>query len=167
MQVALSIIFRLHAEEKNFKIKDATLELVTLAESLFLTLWNGASDVERVLLTLAALRDYEELMTPQGYLLKDYKLIFSQFERELRELEERSIIIRHPNPDFYQYALFSPLMAWWIIKEIEARSDDEIVQQTEMFSNFLNSTRTTQILNLLLDVQAKKMAYKTLSAWVS
>lgn len=167
LQAELSIIFRLHAEGRKFVLEEATKELLGLAESLFMGLWSGASDFERALLTITALRDYEERMTPENFLFKDYEVILSQSERELRELEERSILVRQPRGESYRYALFSPLMAWWIIKEIEARSDDEIVQQTETFANFINSARASQLLNLLLEVRIRKSAYGALTSWIS
>jgi len=166
LQAELSTVFRLHADKRAFEIEQTTREILSLAESLFLTLWSGASDLERMLLTAIALHDYQRHMSPESKFL-GYGAVFESSERELRELEQRSILVRRPYQDSYRYAVFSPLMSWWIIKEIEARSDDEIVQLTDTFTNYFNPALASQLLNLLLEVRQKKAAYGALSSWIS
>jgi tetratricopeptide (TPR) repeat protein len=165
LQAELSIIFQCHVDERDFTIEQATKELLGIAESLFLTLWNGASDFERVLLTITALRDYGERMPGEGVVFQGYEAIISRSERELRDLEDRSILVRQTK-NANRYAFFSPLMSWWVIKEIEARTDDEIFLQTETFAKFVDSASASQLLNLLLEVRLKNSSYRALTSWI-
>jgi AAA domain-containing protein len=163
LQAALSILFRLHALEQPFELKGATQELVSIVEPFFAPLWDTSSPDERMLLMLIALGNYQER---SGRRLKDfdYDAILSQRERKLRDLEERGLLTRSTSQVPNRYALVSSVMEWWIIKEIEARREEELEELEKVFSP-LSRNRVEQIREALRQIRQSKIAFGSLEAW--
>ena len=120
-----------------------------------------------MLLMLIALTHLEgRLNRRRRYNLGDLDLIFSQYERELRVLETRGLI-KSIGGGRYTYTVFSPILEWWVIKEIENSSDeDELEQRQLVFFNRLSRRQAEQIKQVIRAVWEHKDAIASIADWL-
>jgi hypothetical protein len=118
------------------------------ARSLFESLWQGASEIERLLMMLIALQKLRGKVTEAQYDLSDLQHLLIQREREIIELTERGLLIRtQTNPPAWD--LFSPIFHWWILKEIEATNPEQLADRRKVWGNLITQEREKQISNLI------------------
>ena len=114
------------------------------ARPVFDSLWAGASEIERILLMLIALRALQGKTPTVAYDLSDLSTILSQRERELVELTQRGLLNRtQANPP--QWEIFSPLFQWWILKEIECGDPEQLRERRKVWGNLIAQKRADQL----------------------
>ena len=105
------MLFQLHANDESFDMVRSTQEFATTMEYFFSRVWNNASHEEQMLILLVALINLEHrIRGPLYHLANNYKSIFSQYERRLRNLEIRGVLIRAVSKGKEGYILVSTLM---------------------------------------------------------
>ena len=116
-------------------LEDLTLleeKFKTRADSLFKDLWKLATEMEQLLLMLITLEALKGKVTGATYHLGDIKDILTKQERELNELTERGLLTRTAsNPG--SYSIFSPLFHWWILKEIESTTPEQLEERRKVW----------------------------------
>jgi len=145
-QIAAAEIFDQRIES-GFPLRDLTPvgeRFKVEARSVFESLWEGASEIERMLLMLIALQDFEGEITDAQYSLSDLSNIFSQRERELDELTERGLLNRtQTNPP--AWGIFSPIFQWWIIKEIESSPPEQLSERRKVWGNLVTQKQADKL----------------------
>jgi AAA domain len=111
---------------------------------VFESFWAGASEVERVFLMLIALQKLQGKVTNAQYDLSGLTDLFSQHERELNELTQRSLLNRtQASPP--RWEIFSPIFEWWILKEIESTPPDQLDDRRKIWGNLVTQKRADQL----------------------
>lgn len=114
------------------------------ARPVFESLWQGANEVERLLMMLVALQKLHGKVTDVKYDVSDLSDIFCQQERDAIELAERGLLIRtQANPPVWD--LFSPIFNWWILKEIEATDPEQLDDRRKVWGNLVTQKRAQKI----------------------
>lgn len=114
------------------------------ARPIFESLWEGASEIERMLLMLIALQKLEGKVSDAKYDLTDLVVIFSERERELIELTERGLLNRtQTNPP--NWDVFSPIFQWWILKEIESADPEQLDERRKVWGNLLTQKHANTV----------------------
>jgi len=165
LQAALCALFQLHVDGKPFDVKDTTQKFAGTVESFFRELWNDAAVKERLLLMLIALRNYERRTGKSLPGFRDYALIFNEYKHELRDLEERGLLSRRPQQTEDSYALLSAMMEWWIIKELEARHENESAEEAKSYLKLFDRQHAEQLRETLQSIRQNKVAFHAIDAW--
>jgi tetratricopeptide (TPR) repeat protein len=164
LQAALSILFRLHAEDKVFDVGQATQEFATIVEPLFGRLWHNASDEERIILTLIALQNFAAHTGKRLDELHDVVGLLNQYQRDLSTLEERGLLAWRDHEGPRRYALISSVLEWWIIKEIETCREDELQERVKTLTG-LGQQPSVPLSEVLRHIWQNKVAVQNIGAW--
>lgn len=79
--------------------------------------WNSATETERLLMKLVAVSELQNRRDlNRDYDLRDLPVIFSQNDRQLRELCERGLLRKRTST---AYGFCSSMMEWWVLREVE------------------------------------------------
>lgn len=114
------------------------------ARPVFESLWQGTSEVERLILMLIVLQDLKGRVTGTQYDLRDLSQILSQREREVTELTERGLLVRtQDNPP--QWDVFSSTFGWWILKEIESGQPNQLDDRRKVWGDLVTQKRADQM----------------------
>ena len=113
------------------------------ASRLFRELWDGASDIEQLLLMLISLQSCQGKLKTAEYHLGDLPEL-SRYDRELNELVARGLLNRtQDNPPVWD--LFSPVFLWWILKEIESTAPNQLSERRKVWGRLVTDERAQQI----------------------
>ncbi|NJP08096.1 MAG: ATP-binding protein [Leptolyngbyaceae cyanobacterium RU_5_1] len=138
-------------------------------EQFFEAFWALANETEQTLMMLIALLDLKGRLQKKRYDLGDVDIIFSQKERELRDLEERGIVVRKVQADQPIYSFASSIMEWWVVKEIEkiGRSDEMTLQQRQkVFLNMMSGKQAEKVTNATRWLWQHKEEVPSLLEWM-
>ncbi|MBW4644232.1 MAG: AAA family ATPase [Goleter apudmare HA4340-LM2] len=132
-------------------------------------MWVFSSPDEQVLMMLIALSKLEgRLNRKRKYDLGDMDLIFSQRNRELRDLEERGLITYKVEQGKFAIAFTSSLMEWWVIKEIENSSTTtELVTREKVMLNLMSRKQAEKIKTVMVQVWEHQDTIQSIVGWVS
>jgi hypothetical protein len=127
----------------------------------FRNAWLACTPQEQMLLTLIALsRLAGRVNTHRRYDLGDLDVVFSQRDRELRDLEERGLIQREAQTE--TYAFTSSIMEWWVVKEIENSNDEaELAEREKVVFSAVTRKQVEKITNVMKQAWAHKDAIKS------
>ena len=116
--------------------------------SLFEGLWQGTTEIERLLLMLVALQKHQGKLPNMHYDLSDISEILSQREREIIELTERGLLNRtQTNPPIWD--IFCPVFQWWILKEIESSNPEQLDERRKVWGNLVTQKRAEKLLDIV------------------
>ena len=116
----------------------------SVASPVFERFWEGSSPDEQMLLMLIALQKLKGKVTNSKYDLSDITSIFSQKERELIELNARGLLNRtQTNPSNWE--IFSPIFEWWILKEIESSTPEQLDERRRVWGSLLTQKQADKI----------------------
>ena len=148
-QIAASEIFKQRIESKDSLNKSILEEVVgerfkSEARFVFETLWQRATEIERLLLMLITLQKYQGKLLNSQYKLSDLTELFEERERELLELLQRGLLIQ-THARIPAWDIFSPIFQWWILKEIETSSPDYLNERRKVWGNLVTQKRADQL----------------------
>jgi len=98
--------------------------------------------------------------------LSDISVIFSRKERELKDLEERSVIKRTVEQEKTNYSFTSTIMEWWVIKEIENTNIKTLKERERIFLNFMTRKQVDKVTNVISYLLEHKETVKSIAKWV-
>lgn len=128
---------------------------------VFEGLWQGASEIERLLLMLVALQKSQGRLLNVQYDLGDLFEVFSGRERELVELTERGLLNRTlVKPPTWE--IFSPIFQWWILKEIESGNTEQISERRRIWGNLITKRRADKLSETVEFLRKNKGAIEVL-----
>jgi len=128
-------------------------------ESLF---WR-ATEIERFLLMLIALKSLQGKAGDISYDVADIEQVIGEREREINDLTERGLINRvRANPP--QWCLFSPIFQWWILKEIESEDPSELEKRRKVWGNLLTQQRAEQAGKMVEFIKRNRETIETLGS---
>jgi|GEM_PF-5821453 len=137
----------------------------SLAHGVFVILWYGASEIERVLLMLISLQKLQGKVSKTQYNLSDLTTLFSQRERELVELTERGLLNRtQANPPVWE--VFSPIFEWWILKEIESTDPEQLSDRRKVWGNLITQKRADQLGEVIEVLKRNRDAIEAFSQFI-
>jgi len=170
LQNACSLLYaNLRAgQPRAVNIENFARDFIAATEHFFRDAWRFSTEVEQMLLMLIALSGLEgRLNKKRQYDLNSVDSIFSQMDRELRDLEERGIIRHTKKQGKAVYSFASSIMEWWVIKEIENSKDEaELQQRQKVFFNLVSRKQVEQIKNVMQLVWQHKDAVESVVGWV-
>jgi AAA ATPase domain len=148
-QIAASEIFKQRIESKVLLNKSLLEEVVgehfkSESRFVFETLWQRATEIERLLLMLITLQKYQGKLTKSQYKLSDIPELFEEKARELSELSQRGLLIR-TSTRTSQWEIFSPIFQWWILKELETTSPDYLNERRKVWGNLVTQKRADEL----------------------
>lgn len=149
------------------EIRQFTRDFESDTRHFFRDAWAFASDAEQMLMMLIALSRLDgRLNREQKYKLKDLDLIFSQRQRELRELEERGLLTITDDGGRETYSFASSVMEWWVIREIENHQNETDLKQREaILLNLLSRQQAEQISGVVKQVWQHKDTVEEVIKW--
>lgn len=133
-------------------------------EHIFRDIWRFSTEDEQMLLMLIALSDMDGRLHKNRYTLNDLNLILSQRERQLDDLRDRGAILHQIRDGVSHYSFASSMMGWWVIKEIENSTREELEQREKVFFN-LSRKQIEQAQNILQWVRESKEAAVHIAEW--
>jgi len=104
------------------------VELMT--RQVFEIAWQRSEVEAQTLLMLIALSELRGRIPGKQFDLGGLDIVFSQKERELRDLEDRGLIVSTKEGSLKKYAFDSAIMEQWVIQEL-LNSDDEQLQRRQ------------------------------------
>lgn len=125
---------------------------------VFESLWEGASATEQLLLMLLALQRLSGKVSGANYSVRGLREVCMQHERDIHDLANRRLVVADPLYD-PAWSLFSPIFHWWVLKEIESGSPEQIQSRRQIWGNLL----TQQHLNRV--VEATELVRKNMG-WI-
>ncbi|MCY6491644.1 AAA family ATPase [Leptolyngbya sp. GGD] len=124
-------------------------------------LWQGTSEIEKLLLMLITLQKLEGKVTGARYELRDLPDFLETKDREINELTERGLLIRtQDNPPTWD--LFSPIFQWWILKEIESSDPEQLNDRRKVWGELVTQKRADQMGELVKWVKQNPESLKQL-----
>ena len=100
------------------------------------------------------------------YSLKDLDIIFSQHEKELRDLIYRGLLQRNDGME-EDYAFSSSLMEWWVVKEVEKSKDEiELERRMTVFGQRVSTRQKERLKDIARTVWKNKDAIKDIGRWL-
>ena len=167
LQVAGFLLFR-EFRASRFPTADAFAdEFQRATEQYFESNWNFSNDTEQTLLMLLALTHLKGRLLKKRYDLGDTDVIFSQKERELRDLEERGVVVYQMNEGAKQYRFASSLMEWWVVKEIENSNEEALQARQRTFLNLMSRKQAEAFTNAIRWLWEHKEEVPSILAWLS
>jgi len=166
LQVAGYLLFR---EFRANRLPDPdafTSEFQRATEHYFEDNWNFSNDTEQTLLMLLALTHLKGRLLRKRYDLGDTDVIFSQKERELRDLEERGIVVYQMQEGKKQYRFASSLMEWWVIKEIENSDEEALQARQRTFLNLMSRRQAETVTNAIRWLWQHKEEVPSILVWL-
>ncbi|MEH1853901.1 MAG: AAA family ATPase [Nostoc sp.] len=155
-------------QDKDIKtVLDFAIEFERANRPYFRAAWNQSTDDEKSLLKFLALSRLEgRVNRKRKYTLDNVDTILSQKDRELRELEERSILRRYDNDEKISYEFASSIMEWWVVKELEnSQNQPELAERELIFLN-LSSKQVEQMKTITKQVWQYKDTAQSVIGWV-
>jgi hypothetical protein len=169
LQCCCELLYENRVEQAPFDPPAFGLEFLSRSEAYFRNAWETASDTEQMLLMLIALARLDgRLRREKSYDLRGIDSIFSQLDRELRDLVDRGILEPEAAdgvPDLSPYRFGSSLLEWWVIKELEnARDEGELAQRQRVLLH-LSRKQVDQLKTAMQWVWSHKEAAKAVVNW--
>jgi hypothetical protein len=167
LQNACYLLFNIWRANTPFNADRFARDFTSATEQFFQNAWFFATDAEKTLLMLIALSRLQgRLNNTRRYDLDGLDNVFSQMDRELRDLEEHGVVKRAMEKGRAVYSFASSIMEWWVIKEIEnSRDVAELEQREKVFVN-LNRKQIEQVKNVLQQVWQYKDAAVSMTGWL-
>ncbi len=166
LQVAGFLLFREFRANRLPDPEAFTTEFRRATEQYFEDNWNFSNDTEQTLLMLLALTHLKGRLLKKRYDLGDTDVIFSQKERELRDLEERGIVVYQMQEGKKQYRFASSLMEWWVIKEIENSDEEALQARQRTFLNLMSRRQAETVTNAIRWLWQHKEEVPPLLVWL-
>ncbi|MBW4443667.1 MAG: ATP-binding protein [Plectolyngbya sp. WJT66-NPBG17] len=166
LQVAGYLLFR---EFRANRLPDPdafAAEFQRATEHYFEDNWNFSSETEQTLLMLLALTHLKGRLLKKRYDLGDTDVIFSQKERELRDLEERGVVVYQVKEGKKQYRFASSLMEWWVIKEIENSDEEALQARQRTFLNLMSRRQAETVTSAIRWLWQNKEEVPPILAWL-
>ncbi|MBP0018900.1 MAG: ATP-binding protein [Cyanobacteria bacterium SBLK] len=166
-QIAAAQIFDRRMEEKAplDDLSPVGERFKSEASPIFETLFQGASELEKILLMLVALQSLKGKVTGASYDITDLPNIFSEREREINDLTERGLLNREQdNPP--QWEIFSPIFQWWILKEIESEDPEQLEARRKVWGNLLTQKRVEQVGTLVEFIKKNRTVIENFARFV-
>ncbi|MBD1844837.1 ATP-binding protein [Cyanobacteria bacterium FACHB-63] len=166
LQVAGYLLFR---EFRANRLPDPNVfvaEFRRATEHYFEDNWNFSSETEQGLMMLLALTQLKGRLLKKRYDLGDTDVIFSQKERELRDLEERGIVLCQLQEGKKHYRFASSLMEWWVIKEIENSDEEALQARQRTFLNLMSRRQAETVTNAIRWLWENKDEVPTILTWL-
>ncbi len=162
LQNACFLLYSLWRSGEKQDIENFTRRFIGSTEYIFKNAWELSGDSEKMLMILLALANLDgRLDQNRRYSIDGIDIIFSQRERDLRELEERGLV-KFVQGSKHQYQFSSSVMEWWVIKEIEnCKNEEELEQRQKVFSN-LSRKQLEQIKSVTKQIWQRKDIIKSL-----
>jgi tetratricopeptide (TPR) repeat protein len=166
LQTACFLLHPILRAGKKPDINEFALQFFRSTESFFRNTWESLNDREKLLLMLIALSHLGGRLNKQRqYDLGNIDINdFSKGERELLELEEGGIIKSTIEQDKKVYSFASSIMEWWVIKEIENSSLEEVTKKEKLFGN-ITRQQVQNIQNVIEQVWKNKNAIRSSVQW--
>lgn len=167
LQIAGFLLFR---EFRANRLPDPdafAAEFQRATEQYFEDNWNFSNETEQTLLMLLALTHLKGRLLKKRYDLGDTDVIFSQKERELRDLEERGVVVYQMQEGKKQYRFASSLMEWWVIKEIENSDEEALQARQRTFLNLMSRRQAETVTNAIRWLWQHKEEVPTILVWLS
>jgi len=151
LQNAGFILYNKLQSQEPYDVETFTKDFLAATEHFFQKIWQLSTAEEQAILMLIALYRLKGrlLDTKQRYDLGNIEIIFSQKEQELKDLEERGIIISNQTEDKTIYSFASSLMEWWVIQEIKNSNDEELKNREKTFLNLMNHRQLDRVKNVI------------------
>jgi hypothetical protein len=167
LQNACHLLYNSWRDGQTPDVETFARDFESSTEQFFRDTWTFSAETEQMLMTLIALSHLEgRLSEKRRYDLSGVEGIFSQMERELRDLEERGVIQRTTEQGKDVYSFASSIMEWWVIREIEnSANEEELAQRQKVFHN-LSRRQVEQIKRVMQQVWQYKDAAVSLAGWV-
>ena len=136
LQNAGFILYNKLQSQEPLDVETFTKYFLEETKYFFQNIWELSTEEEQAILMLIALSRLKGRLpeTNQRYDLGNIDIIFSQKEQELKDLEERGIIIFNQTEDKKTYSFASSLMEYWVIQEIKNSNDEKLKKPRENFS---------------------------------
>lgn len=166
LQVAGYLLFR---EFRANRLPDPDAfagEFQRATEHYFEDNWNFSNETEQTLMMLLALTHLKGRLLKKRYDLGDTDVIFSQKERELRDLEERGVVVCRLVEGKKQYRFASSLMEWWVVKEIENSDEESLQARQRTFLNLMSRRQAETVTNAIRWLWQHKEEVPTILAWL-
>jgi AAA+ ATPase superfamily predicted ATPase len=166
VQIVGSLIFESHKsgldEIDNYEYIGQKFE--EQARHHFVDLWDYSTEQEQMLLMLIAIKKLEgRLNRKRTYDLGDLDLIFSQHERELKELADRGLVVKTKS----DYEIFSSIFEWWVVKELENSNEEVLERRRKIFFGLLTNEQAEKVTKVVKFVKENKDAIASFSQWAA
>jgi hypothetical protein len=166
VQIVGSLIFESHKsgldEIDNYEYIGQKFE--EQARHHFVDLWEYSTEQEQMLLMLIAIKKLEgRLNRKRTYDLGDLDLIFSQHERELKELADRGLVVKTKS----DYEIFSSIFEWWVVKELENSNEEVLERRRKIFFGLLTNEQAEKVTKVVKFVKENKDAIASFSQWAA
>ncbi|MGG6264011.1 ATP-binding protein [Leptolyngbya sp. AN03gr2] len=166
LQVAGYLLFR-EFRANRLPDPDAFAEEFRRAtEHYFEDNWTFSNDIEQTLMMLLALTHLKGRLLKKRYDLGDTDVIFSQKERELRDLEERGVVVCQLREGKKHYRFASSLMEWWVIKEIENSDEESLQSRQRTFLNLMSRRQAETVTDAIRWLWQHKEEVPTILVWL-
>ena len=163
LQNACYLLFRYRRDEETIVPDTFAREFADATEQFYKNTWSSAGKTEQMLMMLIALRGLEGRLNKQTYALSDVEAIFSQLERELREMESNGIVCAGDEENCYRFN--SSMMEFWVIKEIENSTEEALAERQKVFFNMISHKQLGQVKNAMQYIWKNKDAVKSIVGW--
>lgn len=134
------------------------------AATLFQRMWASTSSEEQMLLTLLALDRLQGKLNKKSYDLGDLDSILKRYGREVSELARRGQISR-TGTSAESIQIFSPAYEWWIQREIESGSRQDLRAREHLVHDLIPRGQVTSIVQALRVVYERKDAIANMAEW--
>ena len=166
VQIVGSLIFESHKsgleEIDNYEYIGQRFE--EEARHHFADLWEYSTGQEQMLLMLIAVKKLEgRLNRKRTYDLGDLDLLFSQHERELKELADRGLVVKTKS----DYEIFSSIFEWWVVKELENSNEKELERHRKIFFGLFTKEQAEKVTKAVKFVKENKDAIASFSQWAA
>lgn len=166
LQVAGYLLFREFRANRLPDPNAFVAEFRRTTEHYFEDNWNFSSETEQSLMMLLALTHLKGRLLKKRYDLGDTDVIFSQKERELRDLEERGIVLCQLQEGKKYYRFASSLMEWWVIKEIENSDEEALQARQRTFLNLMSRRQAETVTDAIRWLWQNKDEVPTILTWL-
>ncbi len=166
LQRACYLLFQsVQSGQTTFDLHSFINTFMGATEHIFRDIWRFSTEDEQMLLMLIALSDMGGRLNKQRrYTLNDLNLILSQRERQLDDLRDRGVILHEFRDEVSHYFFASSMMGWWVVKEIENSTREDLEQRQKLFFN-LSRKQIEQVQNILQQVWESKDAALHVTEW--
>ena len=166
LQVAGSLLFREFRANRFPNADDFAAEFQSATKQHFESNWSFSNGTEQTLLMLLALTHLKGRLLNKRYDLGDTDVIFSQKERELRDLEERGIVVYQVREGKKQYRFASSLMEWWVVKEVENSNEEALQARQRTFLNLMSRRQAETVTEAIRWLWQHKEEVPSILAWL-
>ncbi|MBD2413643.1 ATP-binding protein [Nostoc calcicola FACHB-389] len=150
LQIVGFMIYRKIKSRDLLKTEAIVRDFETTTKQIFQNIWNRCSEQEQTLLMLLAIFNLEGRLNEKiQFDLSDIKLIFSQKERDLTNLEEQGVVIRSEENGKKVYSFTSSTMEEWVIQEVWNTNDDAVKKRQKVFLNLMSKDQVEKVTNAM------------------